>query len=304
MYRLLAFSLIAASLTAQTFQPPRTRDGRPDFQGIWNSATATPMERPQEFAGKPTFTAAEARAWEARSADRNSERVRLSPDAGVGNYNNAFWEFGSKVDPTMRTSMVTDPPDGRIPPLTAAGARAQAERQAIARRTPTGPEDLGLGSRCLAFPTGQVPMTPFNYNSNYSIFQTPDYIAISAEMIHDTRIIPLKPRPHLPSNVRLWFGDSVGHWEGDTLVIDTTNFTDKTTFYGSDSNLHVIERLRWYDAKTLLYQFEIDDATAFTKPWKGELTMAVTPGPIYEYACHEGNYALPDILRGLERQKP
>ncbi|HYA17821.1 MAG TPA: hypothetical protein VEF06_10160 [Bryobacteraceae bacterium] len=304
MYRVLTFSLIAATLAAQTFRPPRTPDGHPDFQGIWNSATATPMERPQEFAGKPFFTEAEAHAWETRTADRNSEGVRLGPAAGVGNYNNAFWEFGSRVDPTMRTSMVTDPPDGRVPPLTPSAQRAQAERQAIARRTPTGPEDLGLGSRCLAFPTGQVPMTPFNYNSNYSIFQTPDYIAISAEMIHDTRIIPLRPRPHLPSTVRLWFGDSVGHWEGDTLVIDTTNFTDKTPFYGSDANLHVVERLRWYDAKTLLYQFEIEDATAFTRPWKGELTMAAAPGPIYEYACHEGNYALPDILRGLLRENP
>jgi hypothetical protein len=299
MYRAVAFSLVAVALAGQTLRPPRTPDGHPDFQGIWNSATATPMERPEEFAGKPLFTDAEARAWESRSADRNSERVRLSPAAGVGNYNNAFWEFGSKVEPTMRNSIVTDPPDGRIPALTPSGMKAQAERQAIARRTPTSPEDLGLQSRCIAFSTGLVPMTPFNYNSNYTILQTRDYIAISAEMIHDTRIIPLTPRAHLPASVRLWAGDSVGHWEGDTLVIDTTNFTEKTPFYGSDSNLHVIERLRWYDAKTLLYQFEVDDPTAFTKPWKGEVAMAAATGPIYEYACHEGNYALPDILRGL-----
>ncbi|MGD1096706.1 MAG: hypothetical protein ABSB35_32515, partial [Bryobacteraceae bacterium] len=165
-------------------------------------------------------------------------------------------------------------------------------------RHPDGPEDLGLQDQCLMFPTGAPPMTPYTYNSNYRIVQTKNQVAIYVEMVHDTRIIPLDGRPHLPPSVRLWFGDSVGHWEGDTLVVDTTNFKDETTFYGSDRNMHVVERFRRIDADTILYQFDVDDPTAFTKPWKGEMTMFAAPGPIYEYACHEGNYALPGVLRG------
>jgi len=141
-------------------------------------------------------------------------------------------------------------------------------------------------------------MTPYTYNSNYRIVQTKNQVAIHVELLHDTRIIPLDGRPHLPSSVRLWFGDSVGHWEGDTLVVDTTNFKDETTFYGSDRNLHVVERFRRIDADTILYQFDVDDPTAFVKPWKGELTMFAASGPIYEYACNEGNYALSGVLRG------
>ena len=146
-------------------------------------------------------------------------------------------------------------------------------------------------------------MTPYNYNSNYRIVQTKDHVAIYVEMIHDTRMIPLDGRPHLPANVRLWYGDSVGHWEGDTLVVDTTNFMDKTSFYGSDKNMHVVERFRRLDAETILYQFDVDDPTAFTRPWKGELTMSSAPGPIYEYACHEGNYGLPGVLRGARAEE-
>ena len=152
-------------------------------------------------------------------------------------------------------------------------------------------------------------MLPYNYNSNYRITQTKDHVAIYVEMIHDTRVIPLDGRPHLPANVRLWYGDSIGHWEGDTLVVDTTNFIDKTAFYFrlpnqpqsgpfADANMHVVERFRRLDADTILYQFDVDDPTAYTRPWKGELTMTAAPGPIYEYACHEGNYALPDVLKG------
>jgi hypothetical protein len=170
-------------------------------------------------------------------------------------------------------------------------------------RHPDGPEDLSLGDQCLMFSTGAPPMTPYNYNSNYRIVQTKDQVAIYVEMVHDTRIIPLDGRPHLPQNVRLWYGDSVGRWEGDTLVVDTTNFTDKTTFWGSDRNLHVVERFRRLDAETILYQFDVDDLTAFTRPWKGELTMTSATGPIYEYACHEGNYGIVGVLKGARAEE-
>ena len=276
---------------------PRTADGKPDFQGIWNSGSATQVERPDNLKGKEKFTPAEAAAYEKSIQDRNAEPNRLGAGRGVGTYNDAFWEFGTKVSKTLRTAMIYEPSDGKIPPLTPAAA-IEAHRRAEAIRHPEGPEDMRIADQCLMFPTGSPPMTPYNYNSNYRIVQTKDQVAIYVEMIHDTRVIPVDGRAHLPENVRLWYGDAVGHWEGDTLVVDTTNFQDRTSFYGSDRNMHVVERFSLFDKDTILYQFDVDDPTAFTRPFKGEYTMARTPGPIYEYACHEGNYALPGVLRG------
>jgi hypothetical protein len=276
---------------------PRTADGQPDLQGIWNSGTATPVERPANLKGKEFFTPAEATAFEKAIVDKNAEANRQPTSRGVGTYNDAFWEFGTQVSKTLRTAMIYDPPDGQIPALTPPAA-AEAKRRVEAIRHPAGPEDMRLGDQCLMFSTGSPPMTPYNYNSNYQIVQTKTEVAIYVEMIHDTRIIPLDGRPHLPSNVRLWYGDSVGHWDGNTLVVDTTNFLDRTSFYGSDRNMHVVERFSLFDKDTILYQFDVDDPTAFTKPFKGELTIGRAQGPIYEYACHEGNYALPGVLRG------
>ena len=222
----------------------------------------------------------------------------------MGTYNVLFREFGSHVVKTLRTSIVTDPPDGRIPALTPTAAAAKRRRMEL-QRHPAGAEDLGLQDQCLVFVTAVPPMIPYSYNSNYQIIQTRDRLVINVEMIHDTRIIPLDGRAHLPSSVKLWLGDSVGHWEGGTLVVDTTNFNDAGGFYGAggnfgwDRNLHVVERFSLLDANTILYRFEVDDPTAFTRPWKGELTMLRGSGQIYEYACHEGNYALPDLLNGL-----
>ncbi len=224
-----------------------------------------------------------------------------------------FGRLGAKPVKTLRTSIVIDPPDGKIPALTPAAAAAR--QQKIDRIFhPDGPEDLGLGDQCLMFSTGAPPMLPYTYNSNYRIVQTKDYVAIYVEMVHDTRIIPLDRRKHLPSSVRLWYGDSIGHWEGDTLVVDTTNFIEKSQFYFqlpyqvttgpfADENMHVVERFRRLDADTILYQFDVDDPTAYVRPWKGEYTMSAAPGPIYEYACHEGNYGLPDVLKGVRAQE-
>jgi hypothetical protein len=294
--------MMAGTIAAADFIAPRTSDGQPDLQGIWNSGSATQVERPDNLKGKEVFTPAEAAAYEKSIQDRNAEANRLGGARGVGTYNDAFWEFGTKVSKTMRTSMIYEPSDGRIPPLTPAAA-SEAHRRLEAIRHPAGPEDMRIADQCLMFPTGSPPMTPYNYNSNYRIVQTANQVAIYVEMIHDTRVIPLDGRPHLPPNVRLWYGDSIGHWEGDTLVVDTTNFLDKTSFYGSDRNMHVVERFSLFDKDTILYQFEVDDPTAFTKQLRGEYTINRASGPIYEYACHEGNYALPGVLRGARAEE-
>jgi hypothetical protein len=282
-------------------------DAHPGFDGIWNSATATPLERPLHLKEKAFFTPEEAAEWERQVAERNQEPSpeAASKNVGTGTYNTFFREFGARTVKTLRTSIVTDPPDGRIPALTPEAA-AVKHRRVEAMKDAASAQDTGLQDQCLAFLTAGPPMLPYSYNSNYQILQTKDAFVVHAEMIHDARIIRLDGRRHLPPAIRLWLGDSIGHWEGDTLIVDTTNFNDSGGFYGDaggnfgwDRNLHLIERFSLLDADTLLYRFEIDDPTAFTQPWKGELTMSRSSGPIYEYACHEGNYALPNMLRGF-----
>ena len=279
---------------------------QPVFDGIWNSATATPLERPTQLKDKPFFTPEEAAAWERQVADRNQEPASdaTTRSAGIGTYNTFFREFGTRVGRDLRTSIVTDPPDGRIPALTPAAADVK-RRRIDAQKALASAQDAGLQDRCLAFLTAGPPMLPYCYNSNYQIVQTRDALVVHAEMIHDARIIHLDGRRHAPSAIRLWLGDSIGHWEGATLVVDTTNFNDAGGLYGDaggnfgwDRNLHLVERFALLDADTLLYRFEVDNPTAFTQPWKGELTMVRASAPIYEYACHEGNYSLPNMLRG------
>jgi hypothetical protein len=293
--------------------PGASADVHPGFDGIWNSATATPLERPVSLKDKAFFTPQEAAEWERQVADRNQEPPpdAVAKNTGTGTYNTVYREFGTSTVKTLRTSIVTDPADGRVPLLTPAAAEIK-RRRVEGMRSAASAEDLGLQDQCLAFLTAGPPMLPYSYNSNYQIMQTKDAFVVHAEMIHDTRIIHLDGRPHLPAGIRLWLGDSIGHWEGATLVVDTTNFNDGGGFYGDaggnfgwDRNLHVVERLSLLDGETLLYRFEIDDPTAFTQRWKGELTMSRSRGPIYEYACHEGNYSLTNLLRGYrasERQ--
>jgi hypothetical protein len=299
----------AAAQQAKKWMPPRTPDGRPDLNGIWSNATITPLERPPELAGKQYFTEEEAGAYEKRMLrELNRDRRSSNPDEDLkGAYNELWFDRGIAVVPTRRTSLVVDPPDGRVPSLTPAARKAGEAREGIASRPPEGPQDLTPIVRCLVWPTSIPPMLPTAYNNNYQIVQTPGYVAILAEMIHDVRIIPIDGRSHLPATVRQWFGDSIGRWEGDTLVVDTTNFTGKTNVSGSDENLHVIERFTQTGENTILYEFTVDDPTAFTRVWKGEVPMTRAPGPIYEYACHEGNYSMESILKGaaaaVERKK-
>jgi hypothetical protein len=307
--RTLPLFLVLAALSlarALAAGPGAAPEAHPGFDGIWNSATATPLERPLQLKDKAFFTAAEAAEWERKVVESNQEPPdqAASKNTGTGTYNTVYREFGSRIVKTLRTSIVTDPADGRIPALTPAAA-AVKRRRVDGLKNAASAQDLGLQDQCLAFATAGPPMLPYSYNSNYQIMQTRDAFVVHVEMIHDARIIHLDGRPHLPPEIRLWLGDSIGHWAGATLVVDTTNFNDGGGFYGEaggnfgwDRNLHLVERFSLLDADTLLYRFEIDDPTAFTQPWKGELTMARSAGPIYEYACHEGNYSLVNLLRG------
>ena len=301
----------ALQLPGQTkkWTAPRTADGHPDLQGIWTNSTLTPLERSREFAAKPVLSEAEATQYETRTLQQgNRDRRDGGAEVDVGRaYNELFFERGDKLarlGGTIRTSMIVDPPDGRIPPMTPEGQRRMEQARMDANQHPADrAQDRSLAERCVFWGTAGPPLLPGPYNNTYQIFQTPGYAVIMAEMIHDARIIPLDGRPHVPQNIRHWLGDSRGHWEGDTLVVDTTNFTGKTRFRGSSENLHLVERFTRVDPDTILYRFTVDDPSAFTRSWTAELPLTKTQGPIYEYACHEGNYALVDILAGARAEE-
>ena len=305
---------VVTAVSAQNKTPwkmPRTADGHPDLQGIWNNSTRTPLERPADFGGKPTLTDAEAKVWEQKEhqawedLDGTSEGPlhKTKGSEGTGAYNVLFYDMGSglaRVDGVKRTSMVIDPPDGKIPPVVPQ-ARERNRVAAAARAANAGSvKDRGLSERCIFTSMAGPPVLPTLYNNNYQIVQTPDAIMIMAEEIHDARIIRMNAQ-HAPDNVRQWLGDSIGRWEGDTLVVETTNFTDQTHFRGSSKDLKVTERFTRVDAKNIVYKATLEDPSTWTKPWTVELPLVAAPGPIYEYACHEGNYAIEDILAGARK---
>jgi hypothetical protein len=354
---LALMSLTALSMMGQTAtnakadakakaNSPRLADGHPDLQGTYDLATMTPFER---LPGDPPFLTKEQadKLQGAEMARRTADggKVDLSKPVAVGgdttrgktffeilekagggavggydrlwlNQGNAF----SVVDGQIRTSIVTDPANGHVPPYNAiakkrmAGRRMQptsdaGESSDVKAPTRRGefddPEDRPLSERCLlgfGSTAGPPALPDYFYNDNHQIVQTKDSVMILSEMIHDARIVRMNAQ-HLPSNIRRWMGDSVGHWEGDTLVIDTTNFTDKTRFHGATENMHVVERLSRLDAHTLLYRFTVDDPQTWDVSWGGEMSWPLTNKPIYEYACQEGNYALGDVLRGARHQE-
>jgi hypothetical protein len=279
---------------------PKTAWGDPDLEGIWTNATITPLERPAAFAGREFMTEEEAAALDQAAQGRYDRRAGNTVADVDGAYNQFWWDRGNTVA-TRRTSLIVDPPDGRMPPLTADGQRRAAEVAEAGRRVPRGPEDRNLAERCL---TRGAPKLPGGYNNNVHLLQAPGYVAILQEMIHEVRIIPLDGRPHLPPNVQQWMGDSRGHWEGDTLVVDTTNYHDNVAFNsynccpGAGRNLHIVERYRRMSADTVDFRFTVNDPTTFTKPFTIELPMTRTNGPLYEYACHEGNDGMAGILSG------
>jgi hypothetical protein len=288
---------------------PRTPDGKPDLQGIWSYATITPVERPAEFAGKEFLTEQEAAAYEKRVLQENNRDRRdgtAAEDVSRA-YNDFWWDRGTKVVSTRRTSLVVDPPDGRIPPLTDEARKRTAarteERRRSGRGPSDGPEDRPLGERCIIFGSGGVPMLPTAYNNNVQLVQSAEQVALVNEMIHDARIVPLDGRPPLPKNIRQYRGDSRGHWEGDTLVVVTTNFTDKTNFRGSSENLKLTERFTRVDEETLLYRFTVEDPSSFPRPWTVEIPMWRNRELMYEYACHEGNSSIAGVLSGARAEE-
>jgi len=301
--------LLAVSSQAQPQSPalPRTPDGHPDLQGTWTNATLTPLERRAEFAGKATLSDEEALAYEKKDHRPFEERPDLTPGAlarvkegkAVGADTSEAWEKGtalSRVRGTARTSLIIDPPDGKIPGLTpeakqrAAARKKDRERLASAR-------DLDPQERCVSYTP--VPILPQVYNGNYQIVQTSDVVVILSEMIHEARIIRMNAS-HAPPSVRQWLGDSVGHWDGDTLVIDTANFNSQAAIRGSTENLHVVERLSRVDG-ALLYRATIDDPATFTRPWTVEYPLVATTDQIFEYACHEGNEWVESALRAARK---
>ena len=301
-------SLAVATAIAQAPAPrsvPRTPWGDPDLQGLWTNATVTPFERPANLSGKAVLTQEEAAEFERQTNQaRDADNRGGGTEADLGRAYNQFWfERGTKVVGTRRTSLVTDPPDGRVPALTsAAQSRADARAEARRRSPADGPEDRSLVERCIVWPTAGPPMVPGAYNNNYQILQAPGHVAILIEMIHDVRIIPLDGRPHAPQAIRQWMGDSRGRWDGNTLIVTTTNFTDKTIFRGSSANLKIVERFTRVDPDTLDYQFSIDDPESFTRSWTAAVPMTKTDGPIFEYACHEGNYGMTNLLKGARAE--
>jgi hypothetical protein len=276
----------------KTWIPPRTPDGQPDMQGAWSTDSLTPLERPPEFADKEFLTEQEAAEYERRTLSQvNSDRRDGGADADLRRNYNEFWrERPSKVAASRRTSLIVDPPDGKIPPFT-----PEARKRLDARAGVNGPEDLALRIRCIS---RDLPMIPTPNNNVLQIVQGTGYVAILQEMMHEVRLIPLDGRSHVDSNIRGYMGDSRGHWDGDTLVIDTTNFIGKSNFYGADENMHLTERLTRTEPGTILYEFTVDDPTAFVRPWSGELSMRKSQEGVVEYACHEGNYSMTNILAG------
>jgi len=302
---ILAVAVVPAGSQTTTGTLPLTPWGHPDLQGQWNSQTSIPLERPLEgpLSGRDSLTEEEAAALE----QENRARYDLPPSEGNPGTYNAFWrDFGN---PLTRTSLIIDPPDGRLPALTPEGA-ARIDREAAARRTrgprdsPDSYTDLSNWTRCISRGWNGIGSW---YSSNYQIFQTPGYVVVFQELIHEARIIPLDGRPHLPGSVRQWMGDSRGHWEGNTLVVETTNFDPKTNFRGSRDTLHLTERYTRLDEDTLDFRFTINDAHTFTKPWTVVKPMRrhdIADGrSIFEYACHEGNYGMEGILAGARAEE-
>ena len=312
-------TLAKAKAVKPAWTPPRTADGHPDLQGFWANNNATPLERPQELAGREFLTDQEVAAMRKKAAEMfnghgdaafgddvfkavyaNVKGTRSgfkSVDGETGDYS-SVWTVDRVWD--NRTSLITDPRDGRIPALTPEAKMRQAANAAARKHPPYGPEDRSLSERCLTYGSPQLTA---GYQSYYEIVQTPGSVALMTEMIHDYRVIPLDGRPHAPSSITTWLGDSRGHWEGDTLVVDTTNYKPNAFRGMSSEKLHVTERLSRTGPDTLQYEVTINDPGTWTKPWSLMIPWQRSPKPVYEYACHEGNIGMVGILAGARAEE-
>jgi hypothetical protein len=312
-FLLTLFAIAAFPASGQTGSGAlgKTADGQPDLEGYWTNTTLTPLERPADLAGKAIFTEQEALDYERRVlAAVNYDKRDANPEQDVNrSYNELFRERG-RVVPDRRTSLIIDPPDGKFPPLTPEGQKKAQLRAADRKKRGSDPadswEDRNLAERCI---TRGAPKIPGGYNNNFQILQTPGYVVILQEMIHEARVIPLTAQPHLNPGIHLWMGDSIGHWEGNTLVVETTNFDDRIVANSfnccglSGEHLRVTERFTRAGADQIDYRYTVDDPAIYTRPWTASIPLARIEGPIYEYACHEGNLAMVGILAGARAQE-
>jgi len=314
----VALALWAAPpVAAQNSKVPKTAWGKPDLTGVWDFRTITPLERPANQAGKEFLTEEEAAKLEQDIVERNRQlderpaeraaaggNVDRRNDGSPGFYNNYWLDGGTKPVATRRTSLVVDPPDGRVPALTPAAQKRADERRAYLREHPAdGPEDRSASDRCILGFNAGPPLTPGGYNQNMAVVQTKDHVLLVTEMVHTPRIVPLDGRPQLNDRLRQWSGEARGHWEGDTLVIETTNFKQERGWRGATGNMKLIERLTRLDGDVLEYKYTVIDPDTWTRPWTASIPLRLADEQMYEYACHEGNYAMHGILSGQRAEE-
>ena len=296
--------MLALPALAVAQDTPRTAWGAADLQGVWDFRTITPLQRPEDLGDKAFLTEEEASEREQAAVDRairlwNREAQRTEAGGSVGGYNNFWMDQGTRVIGTRRTSLIIDPPNGRMPEMTEAGrARRAAGRGSFSDQIPASYTDLSNADRCLMGFNAGPPITPGGYNQNVQIFQTPDHVVLLTEMVHTVRVVPLDERPALGDRLAQWSGDSRGHWEGDTLIVETANFDADRNWRGSSTDVRVVERFTRMDADTLEYEYTVTDPDTWAAPWTVNLPMVRSDLPLFEYACHEGNYAMETMLTG------
>ena len=295
---IVAFGVVAMPVETEGQTANGISAGR-DLQGVWDFRSVVPFERPDDLVGRETLTEEEAAVFAQERVDAFNVDLRRDENGRIplsGGYNNFWYDRGISIGEERRTSLVVDPPDGKIPARTAAAEQRGEERSALLSRDAYGPEDRGAFERCILGFNAGPPMNPSAYNNNMQLFQTSDHVAILNEMVHDVRVIPLDGSPYVADEVRQWRGDSRGHWEGDTLVVETRNFTGKTSFRGSGENMQLVERFTRLDVGSLLYEYTVDDPVSFARPWSVRVVMERSDSPMFEYACHEGNYGMENLL--------
>ena len=283
---------------------PLTGWGAPDLQGVWDFRTITPMERPEDLGDKAFLTEEEAAERERNAVERDiqlweADARRTEAGGSVGGYNNFWMDRGTRVIGTRRTSLIIDPPNGRLPEMTEAGqARRAAGRGSFSDQIQSSYTDFSNADRCLMGFNAGPPITPGGYNQNVQIFQTPDHVVLMTEMVHTVRAVPLDGRPALDESLAQWSGESRGHWEGDTLVVETANFDVDRNWRGASAGMRLEERFTRVDADTLEYEYTVTDPDTWVAPWTVNLPMVRSDLPLFEYACHEGNYAMETMLTG------
>ena len=305
----IAIGLLGTMQASAQTDPPRTAWGQPDLQGVWDFRSITPMQRPNDLADQEFLTAEEAAELDQAAVERdvqswNREARRTEAGGNVGAYNNFWMDRGLKSVGTRRTSLIVYPPNGRMPSMTPSGQeRAQARRDYAQEHPADSWSDFSSGVRCILGFNAGPPFTPSAYNNNMQLFQTPDTVVVMTEMVNTSRVIPLNGQPHLDPDVLQWSGDSRGYWEGDTLVVETRNFDPKRKWRGTTASTRLVERFTRVDAETLEYTFTVTDPETWTSAWTASVPLVLNPEPMFEYACHEGNYSMPVMLGGARTEE-